>query len=395
VPRPARSICIVRHSHYPKDPRDRRQVDALLAAGYRVDLICLRAPGESRRERVGELELHRLPVTHERAGVGRYLFEYSAFFALATVELSRLFAERRYPVVQVSTMPDFLVFSAVVPKLFGARIVLDMHESMPELFGSKFGPSRGRALVRGLVALERASTRFADRVVAVSEPTREVLASRGVPEGKLAVVMNTPDERIFHRLEGDSRPPRSHRLLVAHGSLLEHYGFQTVVAAMPAIRAAIPDARLQIVGEGEYEPELRRLAAELGVEGEVEFLGFRPLDEMPGLVGQADIGVVPNEADYFTDLVVPTKLMELVAMGVPAVVARSKAVDHYFDESMVRFFEPGAPDDLARAVVEVARDPEEARARAERAAAGFLPAYGWRRMQKEYVRLVDELAGVR
>jgi glycosyltransferase involved in cell wall biosynthesis len=391
--RPASAVCIVRHGYYPADPKIRREAEALRDGGYAVDVVCLRGPGEEAREVVRGIEVHRLPLAHKRAGIYRYLFEYSAFTALAAVHVVRLHLRRRYRVVQVNTMPDFLVVSALAPKLFGARVVLVLQEAMPELYATQFG-GRHPLLLRAIVAAERASAALADRVVTVNSATYDALMSRGIPAEKTAVVMNSADERYFQPIEdqGTAGAADGAPLLVAHGSLLEHFGFRTVIRAIEPLRMRLPGVRLRVIGEGEDLPELRRLAGELGVDDCVEFLGHCPVEELPRHLARADVGIVPNEAPYFADLVVPTKLMEFVAMHVPAVVSRSRAVERYFDESMVRFFEPGNAEELAERVVELAADPAAAHELAESAAAWFLPRYGWQRMKATYLDVIDSLA---
>jgi Glycosyltransferase Family 4 len=123
------------------------------------------------------------------------MFEYSAFFLSAFAQASRLHLRRRYDVVQVNTLPDALVFAAAIPKLFGARVILDLHELMPELYVSKYGHRRFG--VRLMALMERMSASFADRVLTVSRPTWQVLVRRGIPLSKLEIVMNSADERIF------------------------------------------------------------------------------------------------------------------------------------------------------------------------------------------------------
>jgi glycosyltransferase involved in cell wall biosynthesis len=385
----AERLCLVRHGYYPADVRVRREAEALVDAGYEVDLICLRAPGEPARERVGGVGVLRLPMTHRRAGLGRYLFEYTAFPLAAALVLAARQVWRRYDVVQVHTMPDHLVFSAAVPKLMGARVILDLHEAMPELYKSKFGPS-SRA-VRIITAIERASVAFADRVLVVSEPHRDVIASHGIPREKLTIVMNAPDERLFAPLSA-RRSGNGSLVLVSHGTLVDRYGYETAIRALAIAREELPNAQLLIIGEGEDAPRLRAIASELGLDDRVRFLGSRPIDEISSHIAGADIGVVANELDEFTDIVVPTKLMEYVVLGVPAVVARSQAVEAYFDEGSVRFFAPGDPRELARALVEVAGDPRRARARARRAAKAFLADHGWSRSRERYLALVAGLS---
>jgi glycosyltransferase involved in cell wall biosynthesis len=310
---------------------------------------------------------------------------------------SRLHIKRRYSVIQVNTLPDTLVFAAAIPRLLGARIILDMHEVTPELFMSKFGGAEDRLAVRLVALVERWSAGFADRVITVSKPTLKVLLDRGIPASKLEIVMNTADERIFipPRLNGvptRKKPPRHELTLVSHGVLVERYGFQTIIRALPRINESHPATRMLIVGEGEYEDQLRELTRELGVENSVDFLGFRPLEEIARILRDADVGVTANRRDTFTELVVPTKLMEYVALGLPAVVARVPAVEEYFDETMVNFFEPDDAEDLASVICSVAYDLDAAREVARRTSAIFLAEYGWTRMKRRYVDLVDDVA---
>ena len=320
------------------------------------------------------------------------MFEYGAFFLWAFAQASRLHMRRKYDVVQVNTLPDALVFAAAIPKLLGARVILDMHELMPELYASKFGEKR--FAVRLMVLIERMSTSFADRVVTVSKPTWQVLVGRGIPSSKLEIVMNSADERIFFSRDrtDPSNANNSRLTLISHGVLVERSGYRTIVRAVAEIRKIRPEVQLLIVGEGEDEAPLRELIREHRLERHVTLLGFRPLEETARLVDAADIGVTANTKDVFTELIVPTKLMEYVALGVPAVVSRLPAVEQYFDETMVNFFESGDPHDLASVVLSVADDLGEAREVARRARDRFLGEYGWTTMKRRYVRLVDELA---
>jgi glycosyltransferase involved in cell wall biosynthesis len=387
-----RRICVIRQSTYPQDPRVRREVEALVESGFSVDLLCVGRPEDPARERGQNLDVRRLVLAHRRGSPARYIFQYSAFFFWAFAQASRLHIRRRYDVVQVNTLPDALVFAAAIPKLLGARVILDMHELMPELYASKFGENR-RA-VRLMALVERISTSFADRVVTVSKPTWQVLVDRGIPPSKLAIVMNSADERIFSSEDppGMARSDNPGLTLVSHGVLVERSGYQTIVRALPAVRKVHPDVRLLIVGQGEDEAPLRALISELDLEQHVTLLGFRPLEEVARIVKAADMGVTANREDVFTQLIVPTKLMEYVALGVPAVVSRLPAVEQYFDKTMVNFFEPDDPQDLASVVLSTADDLAKAREVARRTREQFVSEYGWATMKRRYVQLVDELA---
>lgn len=383
-------ICLVRHGYYPGEARLERQTAALRSLGLDVDVICLKRRGTRSSETVDGVRVHRLPLEHRRSGVPRYLFEYVAFAGLAAVRLTRLHRRRVYAVVEVHTMPDFLVLAAVVPKLLGARVILDMHEVMPELAQTMFGKrGLGRVLASAIRGAERLAIHFADHVLTVSRPTHEVLVARGAPAEKLTIVMNSPDESLFR-----PRPPRkidpSAPLIVAHGTLLERSGFQTVVAGFAQLRKRVPGARLRIFGKGEYEEPLRQLSASLGLGDAVEFAGFVPLSQVADEVARADIGIASNEVDAFTDLIVPTRLLEYVGVGLPSVTVPSRAVLHYFDETMVSLYRSGDPASLAAALERLIADPDHA-AKMARLTADRLREFGWSRQREAYLAVVEGL----
>ena len=135
-------ICIVRHGYFPADIRVRKEALALFDAGNLVDIICLRQDNEKKEEIYKGLHIYRIPVKRRRVGISRYLFEYIFFFFLATFKLCALYLKKRYDFIQVNTLPDFLVFVTIVPKLFGAKIILDLHEPSPELFRVLFGDNK-------------------------------------------------------------------------------------------------------------------------------------------------------------------------------------------------------------------------------------------------------------
>ena len=380
-------VCVVRHGYFPDDPRVRREVGALLDAGHEVDVVCLRAEGEERTGTWRSARIHRLPVRHERRGVARYLFEYSSFFLLAFAKVTSLHLRRRYRLVQVHTLPDALVFVALVPKLFGAKVLLDMHELMPEFAAVKFG-SRGSRLVRAITRAERWSARFADVVVGVSPLQASILERR---IGKTChVVPNVPDEELLSHAP-TAPPAEPVPLLVTHGTLTEGYGVQTLIEALPLVREEV-EARALIVGDGEYLGELRRQADLLGVRDAVEFTGRVPFTDVAGHLARARVGVVTLLRDGYMELLVPNKLFEYVALGLPVVAADLPGIRSYFGDDEVVYFEPGDPRDLAEKVVALLTD-EQLRADVVARSRRVYDEVGWERSAEVYLRLVDGLVG--
>ena len=375
------------------DTRVEREAHAILQRGYKVDVICVGEPGEPSREVLDGLTFYRLRLARRRGmGAAIQLLEYITFLVVAGVKLCLLDLRRRYDVVHVHNVPDFLVFAAIWPKLRGARVILDIHDLMPEFFASRFGGG-GSSRLGGLVRLqERLAIAFADHVITVTEQWRQQLVDRGVQPAKVSVVMNLPNDEIFRPIPLVARTPDEPYTLLYHGTLTHRYGIDLLIEAVARARDEIP-VRLLIHGRGESLPILQQQAAALIADGTIRFSKqLVPTPELPRLLAVADVGVVPNRLDGFTDGILPTKLLEYVALGIPAIVARTSATSHYFDETMVRFFAPGDVFELKAAIVELYRQPEEARALAQRAMA-FAEQHTWRATADTYARLVDGLIG--
>jgi hypothetical protein len=127
--------CMVVHAYYPLgETRVEREALALIEQGYEVDVLCLRDQDEPAQEVTDGVNIYRLSVKRHRGrGPALQMLEYLAFFILVMAKLFVLHRQRRYGVVQAHNLPDFLVFSALWPKLTGARVILDLHDLMPEL----------------------------------------------------------------------------------------------------------------------------------------------------------------------------------------------------------------------------------------------------------------------
>jgi len=388
---------MVVHSHYPiGEPRVERQAKALIQRGYQVDVICLRSDREKSFERVDGVEIFRLPIKrHRGVGPAIQMMEYLVFFVLAFFRLSLLYSKRRYDSVQIHNLPDFLVFAALVPKLGGARILLDLHDLMPEFFASSFKTGMKSAAVRLLLIQEKLSCRFADHVITVTELWRKSLIQRGVAADKVSVVMNVADDAIFRRTmiaNGEAKPADSFNLIY-HGTLAHRYGIDLLIEALAMLRSQIPGVHLVIHVRCDFIEELRRQSKELNVESLITFsTQYLPMTDVPRLIQEADLGIVPYRRDIFTDGILPTKLMEYVALGVPVLAADTPIIRQYFSETMVQYFQPGDASDLARNILWLYEHRDRLATLAQNADQ-FNQQYSWNRIADSYAETLNRLSG--
>ena len=381
-------LLMIVHGPYP-EPRVGVQTAAALGAGYEVDVVATRRPGEPLSDVVAGARVHRLPVEHRR-GVGLLatVREYVGFTVRAFVTAARLGFRRRYDVVHVHNPPDFLVLAAAGPRAMGARVVLDIHDLSSDMFAMRFGARPGSRLVdRALRLVERWSARTSFAILTVHEPYRQELIARGVPPERITVVMNSVDERLL--------PPSSARgepqsfTIAYHGTVTPHYGVDLIVDAAARLRPQIPDLRVEIYGEGDGIPGLRERARVLGLADAIRLDGIQlPREEVLRAVQGASVGVIPNLPTRLNRFALSTKLFEYVALGVPVVVADLPTLRSHFSDDEVLFFRPGDPQALAEALARVATDPDGA---ARRAAAARVraEAYRWETSARAYLAVLE------
>jgi glycosyltransferase involved in cell wall biosynthesis len=367
-------------------------VEALVLAGHEVEVICLRRAGEATFQRQGLVTVHRLPITTRRGGRFNYVIQYAAFFAAASAMVTVLHLQRRFDVVQVNTMPDSLVFAAMVPRLLGARVLLDLHECMPEFYAVKYGVGLRHPAVRLVAWIEQAAIRFADRVITCTAQMREAFEARGAPADKIDVIINSANEDEFdpERFRPAKTAPDQFRL-ICHGTVERIFGLDVIVRAVALLKDDIPELCLDIYGEGSALPEVQSLVRELGISDRVRMTGkFVPLDELVQAITNADAGVVALRRDIFRDLTHSNKMFDYITMRKPVVVSRTASVMAYFDETCFQIFDAGDERDLARAIRELHADPGLRDRLVDRAAEVNEP-YRWPHQRQRYQEIVRTL----
>ena len=377
------------HGHFPGEPRVEAEVRTAVDAGFEVDLIAMRGPGEEALTIDDGVRCFRLPLEHARGGgIGRVVAEYLGFTLLAGVKAAQV-SGRRYSVVQVHNPPDFLVLAALLPRLRGARVLLDVHDLSSDMFMMRFGDRRGARFADRLLRLvERAAAVSSDHVVTVHEPYRDELVERGVPGAMVSVVMNSLDERLMPASQAENDRGFS---VVYHGTITPHYGVGLLVEAASRLRDTIPGLRVDIIGHGDAVPELTARAQSLGLDGVLRITGRSlPQAEVLEFVSGASVGVVPNLPTRLNQFALSTKLLEYVALGVPVVSADLPTIRHHFSDAEMLFFRAGDADALADALAQVAADPDAAAARA-RAARARYEAYRWDRSAATYRAVLSQL----
>jgi len=384
-------ILMLAYTFYETDNRVKRYAETLARRGDHVDVVVLRKPDQPSYEVSNGVHLHRIQkrVFNERSSLD-YLFRLLLFVVRSGLCASWRQIRWRYDLVHVHSIPDFEVFAALLPKLMGAKVILDIHDIVPELYCSKFGVSQDSMLYRALVWVERLSNRFADHVIIANHLWEKRLLERSVPSDKCSVYLNYPDTGIF-------RPhPGIHKngvfTLIYPGTLNWHQGLDLAIRAFSKVQERFPHTEFHIYGDGSEKEKLIALTKELHLEDKVRFKDRMPIDQIAKVMAAADLAVVPKRKDSFGDQAFSTKIFEFMSLGIPVVAADTTIDRYYFDDTTVRFFESGNEVDLANQVLFLMEN-EGLRKKQVQCASEFVHANTWEMHRDRYLTLVDSLCG--
>jgi glycosyltransferase involved in cell wall biosynthesis len=390
-----RPVLMIVHAYYEEDPRVRREAESLVGAGRPVHVLSLRKANGPTDSDVDGVRVHHLNVQrHQGAGLGVYLREYLSFLVRAMVAAVRLHRRERFALVQVHSLPDFLVFAALPLRIAGVPVLLDLHEAMPEFFRSRFPGASNPIAHRLLLIQERLSAAVSTATITVNASMGDRLVRLGVPASKVGVVVNSPS---LARFDATKYPRRAFRedgrlRLVYGGALTPTYELDVAIAAVASVAASRPDldVTFELYGRGDSEPALAAQAAELGIADRVIFHGRIPIEDVPAAVARADIGLAPTRHDQFTDMSLSTKVFEYAAMGKPVVASRLPMIERTFPAGTVAAYPPGDPAAMAHAILALVDDPVAREVSVARTAE-IVDAGSWEREATGYLALVQRL----
>jgi len=375
-----KNVCMIAYTRYSSDQRVRREAEAVASiSGHSVTVLSLKEQETPRTLEKNGVKIQELDIAKYRGKSDvTYIFSYILFTLLAFVECTIQLARKSLDVVHVHNMPNFLVFAGLIPFLSGKPIILDVHDTMVETYAAKFAGRSSRILNWGLRLEEAICCRMARHIICVNDIQKEAIVGRGIPEGKIIVAMNVPDPRVFdHNRTIRGRIHEDGRFrMIYHGTVTKRVGVDQAIRAVSKLNGKVPGLEFHIVGDGDDLKEFQAVSKKLGMRDRVHFLGRVPLEGLIPILEEMDLGIVPNGRNIATELMLPVKMLECIALGIPVIAPRLKTISHYFTEEMVFFFEPDDVDSMSEAI-RAASASEESRLSRAREARRFLDMHRW------------------
>jgi len=388
------NIAMIVHAYYLKDARVRRYAEALAREGHRVEVYCLREGNEPRVEKKLGVLIYRIRVTRKRGSKLAYLGEYAKSLILFFIKLNIAgLAGRRYSLVHIHNFPNLLIFSAIVQKYCGAKLILDVHDPMPELFQSKFKIKRKSLFIKILEYEEKLSLKFADYIITAAHSFEDILVRRGCPPEKISVIVNSPDDTFWRPLPALKKDGFE---VLYIGTIAERYGLNTLLdaAAILRRRGTIPNLKLKIIpkiqNEGEYFYTFLKDVRRRGLSDLVELAEPVSQDQMPMVIAGCDVSVYTPIPDIHMDIALSLKIPEVIAAGKPVVASRLSVLLRYFGEDGLYLFDPGDAEQCADRITDIYMNPLGAKEKVGRAQAA-LRTIGWGRQKKAYFAIVESL----
>jgi len=386
---------MIAYTTYLTDARVRREAETIASLpDYRVSVFVLKEHAEANTYILDGVEVVELNVAKYRGkNTMKYLVSYIVFLMHAFLKCTGKYMSNTLDLVHVHNMPNFLVFAAIIPRLFGIKVILDIHDILIETYASKFNGFSNRLFKYGLHVEEWICCKLASRIICTNHLQYQTLVDRGIAVKKLMVLMNLPDPAKFC-MNGEKRNPMNQRgfRLVYFGTITKRLGIDLAIRAVNEIRAKIPGLQFYIYGSGEDRDEFLELSRQLNLDAIVHFSEHAvPLEEIISIVKSMDLVIVPNRKNVATEQMLPVKMLEGLALGIPVVVPRLKPIEYYFTGEQVFFFEPENVQSLAMTIAQAYQD-RIGRDDKMKNAKKFFEKYAWETHKLDLIGLYRSLS---
>lgn len=386
----SKNILMIAYTNYSTDARVIKEAETGIENGLNVDFICLKEIGKAMIEKINGVNVIRLNHFRYRGkSYSQYFLSYLRFFIKCTIKTTLLYIKNRYKIVHVNNMPDFLVFCAIVPKICGSKIILDIHDPMPAILLINSTSIYKKMGAKLLLCQEKLSSRFADSILTVHEPIKnDILVKDGIPAKKITVVANFADDMLFAANEDYSL--NEHLKIISHGTISDRIALDDVLNAIKNIKHK-DKLFFKIIGQGNFSSRLKQLIIELNLQGIVDYEDkFYDYKKLPGIVKAYHLGIASYVPSVATAYMLPVKMLEYILLGIPFITIPNKAIKHFLNDDECLFYDPADMSSLTNLLNDITSNPHVLLTKREKLLA-VREKFLWSSEQKKYAHHLEYL----
>ena len=353
-------LVIVENLPVPLDRRVWQESCALRDAGYEVSVICPRMRGYNEPyEELEGISIYRHWISGEASGIGGFVTEYVSALVGEFICAWKVRRRRKVDIVHLCNPPDILFVVALPFKLFGAKVLFDVHDLWPEMFEAKFGK---RGMLYWAVRLaERCTLAVANSVIATNESVLKAVQLRGKKRDEEVMVVRTSPNAIDTNVASDPSFRKGRRYLVGYiGVMGNADGIDYLLGAVRHIvhNQKRSDISFLLMGTGPEWEDLNKMREDYAIGEYVEMPG-RVSDEFLSTALQTmDLGVSCDPINSYNDHCTMNKVLEYMAFEKPQVMF-DLVEGRYSAGDAAVYVDENSSEKLGEAIVDLLDDPEK------------------------------------
>lgn len=365
---------------FPPDTRVENEIASLSAAGHEVHIACFAQEGKPLVEKTSTCTIHRKKISKFtfKASVGVLKFPF--YFNYWRKFVNKLFSENHFDVIHIHDLP-LAKIGLEAKKKYNVHYILDLHENWPVLLqlSQHTNTFLGKLLSsnKQWVDYEKVMCRQADDIIVVVDEAKNRIASLGVERNKIHVVSNTLDINQFDVIERKDFNKDSFRLLYV-GGINYHRGIQYVIEAISILKERGVNVYFDLVGDGRYLDNIKRLIKERHVENNVIVHGFKKYTQIPEAYENASLAIIPHVKSGHTDNTIPHKIFQYLYAGIPILTSNCDPLERIVNETHSGIsYHYDDPEELAGTIEDLYKNPEKLNDYIHEGRQAVIDKYNW------------------
>ncbi|MFW9928796.1 MAG: glycosyltransferase [Candidatus Thorarchaeota archaeon] len=317
----------------------------------------------------------------------RYIWLFIKFFRFSIKTLKHIMKVNpgREFILHFHNMPNIIDFISIPFKSRPIRVIIDNHDLLPLLIKEKFNSS----ILYGITKVEQyLSHKIADHIICADHNQLEYITQTGIDANKVTAILNVANPKIF---ESQTIPGNSGFNLVYHGTISKRLGIDLIIDALSKAVKVNKKIKFNLIGEGDYLEEIKNKVNMLNLSDNIIIKDkFVPLEELPKIISEMDVGIIGNRLTLLSDYMLPVKLIEYVYMQKPVIAPKNAIISKYFKDDMVCFYEPENVDEMAEKMLYLCNN-RETRQKYAHNALEFTKRYNYSTEMGKYQRVINDL----